>query len=465
MTINSTILKLMILLGLCMKVFAQPMWSEPEQIFPDSIHVYEIPQQMIEGFPNSLYMLARIGDSSAVIELSGHNLENMNIIAVADTMWSLSTPAGDRVSWREFGANKIAEYNSSTSSTDIYSIPDSFQCIAVDETDIYLDALYFFGITSGNNFVRCHFDRSTYEITGSVITDEVPPAEGYLKIGYGGTATYISSFSPPEFVVIASPTFETYSGKYPIMIDGGSTVAYTDSSPDILVLWDGLWWPEGYITRDSIEEKWLSYFLWFPDDVPLDAMVYASEGNVIVYSENPFSEYFENVFEDVNPTYVGVAGITLPDTLTPDSWSPWFWTHLWVFWTDSSNTLLGSRISERWSDIDEEPTVPDHFSLSAHPNPFNSAVSFTIDGAGVCNTPLRVEIYDVAGRKIKTDVGEALVASRNVGSGVKEREGTSPAPTENAVVWHPAPSLGSGVYLIRIQQDGRTYTKPVVYVK
>ncbi len=117
-----------------------------------------------------------------------------------------------------------------------------------------------------------------------------------------------------------------------------------------------------------------------------------------------------------------------------------------------------------YSAIAETP-IPQAFNISAYPNPFNSAVSFAIDGAGVCNTPLRVEIYDVAGRKIKTDVGEALVASRNVGSGVKEREGTSPAPTENAVVWHPAPSLGSGVYLIRIQQDGRTYTKPVVYVK
>ncbi len=118
--------------------------------------------------------------------------------------------------------------------------------------------------------------------------------------------------------------------------------------------------------------------------------------------------------------------------------------------------------------IAETPT-PQAFAISAYPNPFNSAVSFTIDGAGVCNTPLRIEIYDVAGRKIAqlpdgVTVGEGLRPSRS--SIMAQTGGSETTPLRDAeFIWQPAATLGSGVYLIRIEQNGQIYTRPVVYVK
>jgi len=118
---------------------------------------------------------------------------------------------------------------------------------------------------------------------------------------------------------------------------------------------------------------------------------------------------------------------------------------------------------------------PELFALSAYPNPFNSAVTIAFNCHSRENgnpDNVTIEIYDVAGRKIETDtepvelpVGEALVASRHVGSGASKLEGTSPSPTHKIVVWRPAPSLASGVYLVRATIGGETTSRRVVYLK
>jgi hypothetical protein len=117
-----------------------------------------------------------------------------------------------------------------------------------------------------------------------------------------------------------------------------------------------------------------------------------------------------------------------------------------------------------FSNIAETPT-PQSFAISTHPNPFNSAVTITIDGAGVCDTPLRLEIYDVAGRIVDNlPVGEGLKPSRSLT--VPQTGGSETTPLRNdEFIWHPDESLPSGVYLVRIVQGGLTYAKPVVYVK
>ena len=60
-------------------------------------------------------------------------------------------------------------------------------------------------------------------------------------------------------------------------------------------------------------------------------------------------------------------------------------------------------------------------------------------------------------------VGEALVASRDVGSGANAREGTSPSPT--TVIWQPDESIGSGIYLVRVKIEDTTSTKKVIFIK
>ncbi len=119
-----------------------------------------------------------------------------------------------------------------------------------------------------------------------------------------------------------------------------------------------------------------------------------------------------------------------------------------------------------YTGIAETPT-PQSFAISAHPNPFNSAVTITIDGAGVCDTPLRLEIYDVNGRR----VAELIPPHTGSSAGpplTRGEHGKSPLSKGDSgglVVWRPDESLPSGVYLVRIEQGGLTCTKPVFYVK
>lgn len=118
-----------------------------------------------------------------------------------------------------------------------------------------------------------------------------------------------------------------------------------------------------------------------------------------------------------------------------------------------------------FSNISETPT-PQAFALSAYPNPFNSAVTITLDGVGDgFPVQLNIEIYDVAGRKIDVIARpEAAAISSNQGDCFV---GQSPSRNDcvSEFVWTPDETLPSGVYLVRIKQNGRTYTKPVVYVK
>ena len=101
--------------------------------------------------------------------------------------------------------------------------------------------------------------------------------------------------------------------------------------------------------------------------------------------------------------------------------------------------------------------LPASFTISAFPNPFNSAVTIAIDGVGAGFTPARVEIYDVNGRRIaQLPVGAGLTPAFFADTGTSARDGVKPSPTEKAVVWHPDESLPSGVYLVSCRPEGRT---------
>jgi len=100
--------------------------------------------------------------------------------------------------------------------------------------------------------------------------------------------------------------------------------------------------------------------------------------------------------------------------------------------------------------------LPADFSLSVHPNPFNSAVTISLS-AGVGASKARpgqvgVEIFDVNGRM----VADLPVPNCDLGN---SQFGPTP------VIWQPEESIGSGVYQIRATVGVETVTKRIVYLK
>jgi photosystem II stability/assembly factor-like uncharacterized protein len=137
------------------------------------------------------------------------------------------------------------------------------------------------------------------------------------------------------------------------------------------------------------------------------------------------------------------------------------------FWWDDYGLIVGNsgtilRSSEPVFSPELRYSRPSDFTISAHPNPFNSAVTITAPaGAGVCDTPLRLEIFDVAGRCVRTLRPSATSL---------EKGGTDIAPLHKggqggSYIWTPDPSLGSGVYLVRARLGEESITKRVVYLK
>jgi len=116
---------------------------------------------------------------------------------------------------------------------------------------------------------------------------------------------------------------------------------------------------------------------------------------------------------------------------------------------------------------------PEAFTLSAHPNPFNSAVTINVNfspcqGGDVRRTEgVNIEIFDLNGRRLET-----LRPSATSGTGPSglEKGGTNSTPLHKggqggSYVWQPSPSIGSGVYLVRATVGDESTSKRIVYLK
>ena len=108
-----------------------------------------------------------------------------------------------------------------------------------------------------------------------------------------------------------------------------------------------------------------------------------------------------------------------------------------------------------------QTALPHTFAISAYPNPFNSAVTIAIEGAGVCDTPLRVEIFDVSGRR----VAEIIPPGPPLTRGEEERKSPLLRGDLGGLIWQPYESLPSGVYLMRASAGGCEMSRRVVYLK
>jgi len=140
-----------------------------------------------------------------------------------------------------------------------------------------------------------------------------------------------------------------------------------------------------------------------------------------------------------------------------------------AFAADTDGRLYCFDLSELTS-INETPPTPDHFTISAYPNPFNAAVTIAFDchsREGGNPEGVSVEILDMNGRRI------ALIARRadaRRGNLLDDNEiAALPEVARNDAmgkcVWQPAPSLGSGVYLVRATIEDESISKRIVYLK
>ncbi len=122
-----------------------------------------------------------------------------------------------------------------------------------------------------------------------------------------------------------------------------------------------------------------------------------------------------------------------------------------------------------WTFIVSENNLPGEFTLFAYPNPFNSAVriSFDVSVAG-SPVPIRIEIYDVAGRMLAdaefVKGGVSRLAKDTSTGSVSVK---SPLSREDlgGLIWRPDDSVPSGVYLVRARAGDNAVSKRIVYMK
>ena len=120
------------------------------------------------------------------------------------------------------------------------------------------------------------------------------------------------------------------------------------------------------------------------------------------------------------------------------------------------------RVEFEWSEVylsvaESCAPMPEDFHIEAYPNPFHSAVRISFCQAETPDLPVGqasasvIEIFDIGGR---------IIAQIPL-----NKWGTERSEAGGVIVWQPDESVGSGVYLIRAEKGGRTYCKPVVYIK
>ncbi len=161
---------------------------------------------------------------------------------------------------------------------------------------------------------------------------------------------------------------------------------------------------------------------------------------------------------------------------------------------DDTRADMGALYYDQGTAIVDNSILPHNISLRAYPNPFNSSVTIAINApvGAYCNTPLRIEIYDVAGMMVdvisqpltelvEVSGGFAVSGATNAKlpsaqTGCKQgsesdfatlkRGGQALEPVRGgAYIWHPAPSLGSGVYLIQATVGKKTASKRIILLK
>jgi hypothetical protein len=111
----------------------------------------------------------------------------------------------------------------------------------------------------------------------------------------------------------------------------------------------------------------------------------------------------------------------------------------------------GTAVSGRDGEGTEEPALPTRYALAGtHPNPFNPTVTVRHD-VPAPGGPVRVEVYDVAGRLVTKLVDGECPAGRH-------------AATWNGQSLRGGPAA-SGVYFVKMTATGFGETRKIVLLK
>jgi len=100
--------------------------------------------------------------------------------------------------------------------------------------------------------------------------------------------------------------------------------------------------------------------------------------------------------------------------------------------------------------LDEEIGIPGEFALHPNfPNPFNPSTKIAYDLAQ--DSKVRLEIFDIRGRNVRTLVNDSQVAGRHI------------------VSWNATDNFGqpvsAGVYLYRLHTANKVFTQKMILMK
>ena len=136
-----------------------------------------------------------------------------------------------------------------------------------------------------------------------------------------------------------------------------------------------------------------------------------------------------------------------------------------TFQTDNIDFWLLKIGGDLISPVEEYPTaLPKKIDVFAYPNPFNSAVRISVETLHA--TSLRIEIFDLAGRRVAQLPSPSIPLPAGEGrNSFSLWEKVSEGRMRAEFTWQPEKSVGSGVYLVRARIGGESVTKRVVYLK
>jgi len=158
-----------------------------------------------------------------------------------------------------------------------------------------------------------------------------------------------------------------------------------------------------------------------------------------------------HIYDCVRDLIVGAAGVTLTggsvevDTRHLDFATEWVASNTYVVayvQNDATREVWNAaKASVVVLDIEEKSDLPRSLSISASPNPFNSAVKIELSE----NIDSKIRIIDISGRQVAEIENEIGTTYYN---------------------WQPDESVVSGLYLVRVQTaDGRSAAKNIIYLK
>ena len=116
---------------------------------------------------------------------------------------------------------------------------------------------------------------------------------------------------------------------------------------------------------------------------------------------------------------------------------------------------------------------PEAFAISAYPNPFNSAVTISLDChsrvqtdalSGKIGNP-EIEIFDINGRRVYVISSEGFQPDEKSPTYPQEISPYSRNDSGCEFIWQPEESLGSGIYFVSAKIGSETVSTRILYLK